>query len=266
MAASVLSDRDLELMMRIVNNATVGEDSGEGLPESLLMALKELIPCDELILRDLNAEDEPATFSEGIPAYDDGGAAIRTFWAHYWNCLACCYPERTGDRGSITTISDLYGQQQPHDPGMDADMLSPAGIEREMTLFLPSGPARMLKLLLFRGSGSDFTDRDRAVLALLRPHLQIACLNAERRRHPPPALTKRQREVLQLMAAGYGNAQIARTLVVSDGTVRKHLENIFQRLDVRSRTAAVAHAHPGRDFLADMAHITTRTRSQSGSS
>ena len=44
------------------------------------------------------------------------------------------------------------------------------------------------------------------------------------------------------MAAGHSNAEIARQLFLSENTVRKHLENIYQRLSVSSRTAAVARA------------------------
>jgi len=53
-------------------------------------------------------------------------------------------------------------------------------------------------------------------------------------------LTDRQLEILRLVATGLSNADIARRLVVAESTVRKHLENIFERLQVSSRTAAVA--------------------------
>jgi DNA-binding NarL/FixJ family response regulator len=76
------------------------------------------------------------------------------------------------------------------------------------------------------------------VLTLLRPHLQAAYLAAERRRRGVTALTSRQQQLLPYLAAGFSNRQIARRLSVSEGTVRKHLENIFVRLDVHSRTAA----------------------------
>lgn len=56
----------------------------------------------------------------------------------------------------------------------------------------------------------------------------------------------RQRELLRLVAEGHTNAQIGRSLGLSEGTVRKHLENIFARLDVSSRTAAVIRAFPDR--------------------
>jgi DNA-binding CsgD family transcriptional regulator len=53
-----------------------------------------------------------------------------------------------------------------------------------------------------------------------------------------------QRELLGLVAAGHTNAQIGRRLGLSEGTVRKHLENIYGRLQVSSRTAAVTRAFP----------------------
>ena len=96
------------------------------------------------------------------------------------------------------------------------------------------------------GPGLDFSERDRALLVLLRPHLQQAYLDAERRRHPVPRLTPRQNELLRLLAAGHTNTQIARQLGISEGTVRTHLENIYEKLHVSSRTAAVTRAFPDR--------------------
>jgi DNA-binding NarL/FixJ family response regulator len=84
------------------------------------------------------------------------------------------------------------------------------------------------------------------VLTLLRPHLHQAYLDAERRRHPTPRLTPRHWELLRLVAAGHTNAQIARRLGVTEGTVRTHLQNIYERLRVSSRTAAVTRAFPDR--------------------
>lgn len=55
-------------------------------------------------------------------------------------------------------------------------------------------------------------------------------------------LTPREREVLLAVSAGRSNRDIARTLYVSEGTVKTHMTNIFGKLNVRSRTAAVAAA------------------------
>ena len=53
-------------------------------------------------------------------------------------------------------------------------------------------------------------------------------------------LTPREREVVALVAEGLTNAQIAFHLSISPGTVRRHLENVFAKLGVHTRTAAVA--------------------------
>jgi DNA-binding CsgD family transcriptional regulator len=55
-----------------------------------------------------------------------------------------------------------------------------------------------------------------------------------------PRLTPREREILDLVAEGRTNAEIAERLWVSPVTVRKHLENVYAKLGVHTRTAAVA--------------------------
>lgn len=59
---------------------------------------------------------------------------------------------------------------------------------------------------------------------------------------PFPELTDREREVLDLVAQGLTNAEIARRLVVSDKTVRNHVSNVFAKLHVAGRAEAVARA------------------------
>jgi DNA-binding NarL/FixJ family response regulator len=59
---------------------------------------------------------------------------------------------------------------------------------------------------------------------------------------PFPALSEREREVLDLMARGEGNAGIARRLFLSEKTVRNYVSSIFTKLDVDSRPAAIVRA------------------------
>ena len=53
-------------------------------------------------------------------------------------------------------------------------------------------------------------------------------------------LTKRELEVLHLVAKGHTDREVAGTLTISPRTVNRHLSNIFVKLDVPGRTAAVA--------------------------
>jgi DNA-binding CsgD family transcriptional regulator len=93
-------------------------------------------------------------------------------------------------------------------------------------------------------AGKNYTDRERTLFALLRPHLARVRINAESRRRMDAAhgLTPREAEILGWVARGRTNAEVGAVLFISPQTVRKHLENIFEKLGVRTRTAAAAYA------------------------
>jgi DNA-binding NarL/FixJ family response regulator len=65
-----------------------------------------------------------------------------------------------------------------------------------------------------------------------------ALLLDEHRRSP--RLTPREQQILELVADGRTNVEVADALCLAPGTVRRHLENIFGKLGVHNRTAAVA--------------------------
>jgi DNA-binding CsgD family transcriptional regulator len=247
-AAVAVSRRDLRTLAGIVGGDR-GEAPAEGLAPALLADLSGLIRCDWLSFEGLDSRKQAPWFWQCHPlGAEEGADDDAPFWEHYWDCKPCSYSERTGDLRSVTTISDFYSARQWHSTGMYQDWVGPAGVEHEIMVCLPAdpgwsaGPGRTLRLIFFRGPGRDFSERDRTLLTLLRPHLYQAYLDAERRRHPAPELTPRQWEVLRLAAAGFTRGQIGRQLGLSEGTVRSHLQNIYARLHVSSRTAAVTHA------------------------
>nr|WP_290228563.1 response regulator transcription factor [Trichocoleus desertorum] len=70
----------------------------------------------------------------------------------------------------------------------------------------------------------------------------------------PPGLnelTPREREVLRLIAAGSNNREIAQTLFISEGTVKNHVTNILNRLNLRDRTQAAIFANAYLTLLND---------------
>jgi len=71
---------------------------------------------------------------------------------------------------------------------------------------------------------------------------QVAELEKELRSRTPAGLTKRELEVLRLVAQGMSNQEIAAGLVLSEHTVHRHVANVLGKLGVSSRAAAVAQA------------------------
>ena len=59
---------------------------------------------------------------------------------------------------------------------------------------------------------------------------------------PPDPLTRRELEILRLMAGGYSNREIAEALGTAEGTVKNHASSILSKLGVRDRTRAVLKA------------------------
>jgi DNA-binding CsgD family transcriptional regulator len=138
-------------------------------------------------------------------------------------------------------ITDVVSQRAFRRSPFYALIAKPSGIEHELKLWLPAPPGHARFLELARGPGSDFVERDRSLLALIRPHLAKVRARWELRARVE-CLTERELEVLQLVAEGLTNPEIARRLFISRATVRTHLEHVFAKLGVRSRTAAVRAA------------------------
>lgn len=135
-------------------------------------------------------------------------------------------------RGYLVDVVDLPGS--PADDEMIVDVV---------LLSFRNGPDLVVQLEMERRA-QPFTDRDLALVRLLEP----VCERLFRERptpHLPPHLTGQERRVLQLVAAGLSNAQIAERLGIAPSTVRKHLEHLYPKLGVTNRLAA-AVAFEGR--------------------
>jgi len=130
---------------------------------------------------------------------------------------------RFAQRAARQLLLAYFGPDDGYLPGVLQDWVDDAGGEAEIVIDGPAG----------RLVASAPSPRSAGCLVILLH---------ERPRVPPRSrlLTPREREVLELVDEGCSNAEIADTLWLSPGTVRKHLENAYGKLGVRSRTEATA--------------------------
>lgn len=146
--------------------------------------------------------------------------------------------------GGLRTVAELF-----------ARLFEESGVRMSKTAVyaphtLPFAVARMYEILS-RDSKEVvrvFTDRDAAMrwLDVHVPDRDLIHIDDRKRvpdsRRNSGALSAREVEVLALIAAGSSNQEIAETLLVSVFTVKAHTRNIYSKLEVTSRTKAVAKA------------------------
>jgi DNA-binding CsgD family transcriptional regulator len=235
----------------------VADDGTTPFPANVLAGMRTVVPCEtvsymewspqELLEFSLAADDPASTLSvwrsytqvrqdDPLAGGTDGGSSL---------------PEREW-LGRPLAISDFISDREFRRRGLYAEVCRPLGVRAVMKVFLPTGGATGASLV-FDTTRSRFTETDRLTLERLVPHLGQLRRNALARRTYPALmdstaaarmrllrLTPRERVVLARAAAGETNAVIAQALFVSPGTVRKHLEHIYDKLEVRTRTAAAA--------------------------
>lgn len=194
----------------------------------------------------------------GLPSPALSAAEIESFDRHFFE-----HPlvRRHGIEGAMATwrISDSMPLQRFRSTALYADYYRPVGLDRAVAVPLWMDGRTLVSLVLNR-RGRDFSERDCARLELLRPHLAflyaLACrrhvagpepegheaLRPQRAGNLPAALTPRECEVVRWLAHGKTDAEIAAVLGTSARTVQKHLEHVYVKLGVETRTAAVMRA------------------------
>jgi DNA-binding CsgD family transcriptional regulator len=237
-----LGSRDLRAALEFVETAWALADR-RAFPPETLAALNELIPCDCLGYTDLDRVHRRKLDFVGT---DEGDANDDKEW--FWRIVdehPLCRHQQAYADFSATRLSDVISRPRLVNSRVYAEWFRPLGIEAELEVGITRSRVRTRNFVLDRAHG-DFSARDRAVLELLRPHLRRIHEMTELRRAAGASqsddlerLTAREAEILELVAAGLTNAAIAERLWVSPGTVKKHLENVYAKLGVANRAAAV---------------------------
>ena len=183
--------------------------------------------------------------------------------------------EVVGEAGDGVEAVDMARRLRPSVVLMDIRMPRLDGIEATRRLVSTDGAAmRVLILTTFglddyvfealRAGASGFMLKDAppedlldavAIIgrgdALISPAVTRSVIEEFVRRAPAPTeppplledLTPREREVLELLARGLSNAEIAARLVVSEGTVKTHVAHVLSKLRLRDRIQAVILAY-----------------------
>lgn len=246
----VITDTDIRALLDVVDQRQPAAAADDVFYADVLRGLRELIPCDEITfsLMDvteqrvamLSVTDAGVERDEAAGADDEWGAR---FWQQFWGEHGCAGPAKTGDYSTVLHHAQtLRGRAYSNTPL--GSLMNELGLSDEVLVPMTPLEGMDRRLVLWRTTDEpDFSEREKAMLALIRPHLAELHSRRNRELRGEPNLTPRQWEVLRQVATGATNTAIARTLGLSDATVRKHLENVFIRLDVQSRTEALARVH-----------------------
>jgi DNA-binding NarL/FixJ family response regulator len=169
-----------------------------------------------------------------------------------------------GEAADATTAEDVVRRTEPDVVLMDLNLGSgPGGASTTTRLRALPSPPQVLVLTTYDTESDILAAIDagaagyllkdappdelfRAVRGTARGEMMLAPAVAatlvRRAGSPGPVLTEREVQILELLAQGLGNKDMAKQLLVSEATVKSHLSHIYTKLGVDTRAGAVAKA------------------------
>ncbi len=220
----------------------------------VMRAVTEIAPADIVSFNEIDPRcgslvyfDEPF----GACSFDPDAQAIFLSCVHEHPLARRRDPDAPP---TVAKISDYLTQRAFQKLRLYGEFYRPLRVEYQMALELPVGMGRFVAVALNRSS-QDFSEVDRFLLEALAPHVLAARAEERSREATQPAtddelgesweragLTRRESDVTLWLTRGKSNLAIATILGISARTVQKHLEHVFAKLGVESRTAAVRAA------------------------
>jgi DNA-binding CsgD family transcriptional regulator len=232
-------------------------DQIENPAELILAGVADLVGCDIATYNEIGFLPDHLGYYAEYPLGSLDPASITVFQEHLHE-----HPLLANYRAPSTTdparISDFLSRQQFHRLGIYSEFFRHIPVEHQIAFSMPGSTKDRLVAIALNRAGPDFTDADAALLSVLQAPLGNALRRWRARGGASTALaradsyggsdlTGREVQVLQFAAAGRTNQAIATAIDVSPRTIAKHLENIYRKLGVTSRAAAVYAVAGGAD-------------------
>jgi DNA-binding CsgD family transcriptional regulator len=240
-----LSVGDLQAALDFLEEAHEVEGPATFTPE-LLDRLADLVHCETTFFFEVDHPNRILSERVGSSKASPARNKVLTVPDHVWTCTRSVQLSRykNANGAGPVVLSDVFSRGQRQSADFNPNLRNSGAVDE---IHVDLDPPRQWRAEIGVYSSRDFGRRERMVMRVLRPHLAALYRAATHRRRlatldstATADLTPREREVMLRVADGLSNAEIASALVVEPCTVRKHLEHVYEKLGVRSRTAALA--------------------------
>lgn len=241
-----LSRNDYAGALRVLTRIEAQAADVDRFARALVLALKDYVASEltKLSVCDLRTGHRQVV---GLPGARLGAGEVECLDRH---CLGHPLPRHDGTDGRLPRPD--FQRSARH-----GDCYRRIGLECAIAMPIFRDRRTLVSVVLKR-RGPEFSERERERLDLLRPHLAFLYRHARKAaatprgdtpfrpvpvpaqaKVAPPGLTPREAAVMHWLACGKTDAEIAALLSISPRTVQKHLEHVYVKLGVETRTAAV---------------------------
>ena len=242
----LLRSRDLRAALLAVGDIAGATGGAESFARNGVQVLSRLV-VSELTTLSLCELTSGRRVVYGVPPGAIGAEERAAFDRHFHEHPLVRY--HAHERGPYAhRISDSLPMARFRETALYNDYYRRVGLRHAMALPLRVDDGQLVSFVFNRG-GTDFTARELALLESLRRPLAALFARAAAADHGAPALdaellarhalTPREAEVLRWVSAGKTDRDVAALLGCSPRTVHKHLQRIYTKLGVETRTAAV---------------------------
>lgn|GEM_PF-1676363 len=260
-----LTQRNINCLMECIYELYSNIDE-VSFPDTILSCVSKVIPAEIIAYNEINFHQREKSVYRIIPsgAIPEKDLIAFNKYMHQHplihlmlprDMISCQKQHHSSFVGKATKVSDVITDKEFHKLPLYNEFYKKCDVRYQMVL-TDSNSSSLITGITLNRTRRDFSEKERLILNLLAPHLIQAWKNAKKvtgmrkklafmegvtficRPTSSSGLTVRETEVLRWVAQGKTNAEIAQILNIAHGTVRKHIERIYQKLGVDNRTSA----------------------------